>query len=279
MPSNTVINTNVLSLNATRNLGKVGGQLSKASARLSSGLRINSAADDAAGLAISEKMRSQIRGLDQASRNAQDGQALVNTAEGGMEQMTEMAQRMRELTVQAANGTNTSIDRGLIQDEVTQLKSEFDAMSKRVEYNGMKLLNGDLSTTGLTLQVGANSTQQVNFTIGAMDSTSLSLSTLTDVTSATTAQFDANLDTLDAAIKTISSERSKLGAISNRLDYTNNSLQISSENLSAAESRISDADMAKEMMSYTSANVLQQAATSMLAQANQAPNNVLSLLG
>ncbi len=274
MPSNTVINTNVLSLNASRNLGKVGGTLSKSSARLSSGLRINSAADDAAGLAISEKMRSQIRGLDQASRNSQDGQALVNTAEGGMEQMTEMGQRLRELTVQAGNGTNTASDVALIQLEVDNLVAEFDAMASRVEYNGMKLLDG--SKGHVTLQVGANGGQTLKVTMQEMTASALGIDTLNITDQADTS---TNLGLIDTALKDISSARANLGAISNRLDYTNNSLQISSENLSAAESRVRDADMAKEMMNYTKANVMQQAATSMLTQANQAPNNVLSLLG
>ncbi len=276
MPSNTVINTNVLSLNATRNLGKVGGQLSKASARLSSGLRINSAADDAAGLAISEKMRSQIRGLDQSSRNAQDGQALVNTAEGGMEQMQEMTQRMRELAVQSANDTNTSSDRALIQKEVKQLQNEMTEMADRVEYNGMKLLDG--STASLSLHVGANKDQIISVSLPDMKGSG-SMSALQGVDISSQAGAEAAIETCDAALKFISESRADLGAISNRLDYTNNSVQISSENLSAAESRVRDADMAKEMMNYTKANVMQQAATSMLSQANQAPNNVLSLLG
>ncbi len=276
MPSNTVINTNVLSLNATRNLGKVGGQLSKASARLSSGLRINSAADDAAGLAISEKMRSQIRGLDQSSRNAQDGQALVNTAEGGMEQMQEMTQRMRELAVQSANDTNTSSDRALIQKEVAQLQNEMTEMADRVEYNGMKLRDG--STASLSLHVGANKDQVITVSLPDMKGSG-SMSALQAVDISDQAGAEAAIETCDAALKFISESRADLGAISNRLDYTNNSVQISSENLSAAESRVRDADMAKEMMNYTKANVMQQAATSMLSQANQAPNNVLSLLG
>ncbi len=278
MPSNTVINTNVLSLNATRNLGKVGGQLSKASARLSSGLRINSAADDAAGLAISEKMRSQVRGLDQSSRNAQDGQALVNTAEGGMEQMQEMTQRMRELAVQSANDTNTSSDRALIQKEVTQLQQEMESMAGRVEYNGKKLLDGSVSS--VTLHIGANQDQVLGIDMADMTATgSTTMQNVQDIDVSTREDAEAAIKTCDDAIKYISESRANLGAVSNRLDYTNNSLQISSENLSAAESRVRDADMAKEMMNYTKANVMQQAATSMLAQANQAPNNVLSLLG
>ncbi len=289
MASNTVIKTNVLALNSQRNLGKVGGALSKASSRLSSGKRINSAADDAAGLAISSKMKSQIKGLDQASRNAQDTQALAAVAEGGMDQMAEMVQRMRELAVQSANDTNQDSDRSLIQDEVDQLSDEIEAMAGRVEYNGMKLLDGNF--TGKSFQIGANSKQEMNFDINSMKSADVfGASNISGATTATTtagattikvdSQTDASkaIDAFDGALKYIADERSKLGAVTNRLEYTNNSLQISSENLSAAESRISDADMAKEMMSYTSSNVLQQAATSMLAQANQAPNNVLSLL-
>ncbi len=274
MASNTVIKTNVLSLNAHRNLGKVGGTLSKATARLSSGKRINGAADDAAGLAISQKMKAQIRGLDQASRNAQDAQALANTAEGGLDQISEMGQRLRELAVQSASDTNTDDDRALIQDEVDQLMTEIDEMSGRVQYNGMTLLDGSFSSKNF--HIGSNKDQTLSFDISAMDTAGLGLTGL-DLSSQTGAN-DA-IATIDGALDTVAKQRSALGAISNRLDYTNNSLQISSENLSAAESRISDADMAKEMMNYTSANVLQQAATSMLAQANQAPNNVLSLLG
>lgn len=285
--SNMVINTNVLALNSHRAMKGVGAAQAQASARLSSGMRINSAADDAAGLAISEKMRSQIRGLDMASKNAQDGASMVQTAEGGMQQIDDMVQRARELTVQAANDTNDEKDRGKIAQEMTNLFSEIDSMSDRVEFNGKKLINGAYADTALYLQAGANEGQSIQFTIGSMSLDSLGLSDLAAAVSAAAAdgawtaaasEIDAFLSDLDVAIGSVTDERAKLGAIQNRLDYTMKSLDISSENLSASESRIRDTDMAKEMMNLTKANVLSSAATSMLAQANQAPQNVLQLL-
>jgi flagellin len=276
MSSNTVVNTNVLAINSHRSLKNVGAVQAKASARLSSGLRINSAADDAAGLAISEKMRSQIRGLDQASRNAQDGISLVQTAEGGLTEIGNMVQRIRELGVQAANDTNEASDRDKIQTEVAQLKTEIDSMAERVEFNDKQLLTGDYSTAGLTFQVGANKSQIITLSIGAMTLSGLGLTSIDFATSA--GAITAQLDTLDAALATLSTQRADLGAVQNRLEYTMRSLDISSENLSASESRIRDTDMAKEMMNLTKANILNQASTSMLAQANQNPQNVLSLL-
>jgi flagellin len=274
--SNTVVNTNALALNAHRSLKNVGAVQAKASARLSSGLKINSAADDAAGLAISEKMRAQIRGLDQASRNAQDGISLVQTAEGGLSEIGNMVQRIRELGVQAANDTNEAEDRQKIQTEVDQLKSEIDAMAGRVEFNKKPILTGAYSIAKLVFQVGANASQTVDLNIAAMTLSGLSLTAIDFATGA--AAVTAQLDDLDAALGTISTQRANLGAVQNRLEYTIKSLDISSENLSASESRIRDTDMAKEMMNLTKANVLNQAATSMLAQANQNPQNVLSLL-
>jgi len=281
--SNMVINTNVLALNSHRAMKNVGATQSQASARLSSGLRINSAADDAAGLAISEKMRSQIRGLDMASRNAQDGSSMVQTAEGGMQQIDAMIQRARELTVQAANDTNEAQDRAKIANEISQLFQEIDSMSDRVEFNKKKLINGDFADTSLYLQVGANALQSIQFTIGSISISGLGLNA---VNSAVVAAFsgmggasiDALLASFDSALDFVTDQRAKLGAIQNRLDYTMKSLDISSENLSASESRIRDADMAKEMMTLTKANVLSQAATTMLAQANQQPQNILQLL-
>ncbi len=279
--SNMVINTNVLALNAHRNGKNVGITQSRASARLSSGLKINSAADDAAGLAISEKMRAQIRGLDMASKNAQDGISLLQTAEGGMQEIDNMIQRIRELTVQAANDTNnqTDGDRTNIQDEITALLDEIDAMSNRVEFNGKTLLDGSFDTDPLVFQVGANSgaDQRIEVKINSMDTTTLGIDAV-DVDKTLSSDISDQLDDIDDALKLVTTERSKLGAAQNRLEYTMKSLDISSENLSAAESRIRDTDMAKEMMNLTKANVLQQAANSMLAQANQAPQAVLQLL-
>ncbi|MDR1558651.1 MAG: flagellin [Clostridiales bacterium] len=278
-----VINTNVLALNSHRAMKSVGQTQATASARLSSGLRINSAADDAAGLAISEKMRSQIRGLDMASKNAQDGSSLVQTAEGGMQQIDNMVQRARELTVQAANDTNQQEDRAKIAGEITQLFDEIDSMADRVEFNGKKLISGSYSSDKIYLQVGANSNQSIQFNIGTMNTSGLSLSAVktaiaSNFSGMAGSDIDALLNTFDSAIGTVTDNRATLGAVQNRLDYTMKSLDISSENLSASESRIRDTDMAKEMMSLTKANVLSQAATSMLAQANQQPQNVLQLI-
>lgn len=281
--SNMVVNTNVLALNAHKNLSAVGNLQAKSSQRLSSGLRINSAADDAAGLAISEKMRSQIRGLDMASKNAQDGISLIQTAEGSMQETENMVQRIRELVVQAANDTNEPEDRAKIADEIGQLTSEITDMSKRTEFNKKQLATGNFASAGneLNLQVGANTGQMIKFNIGEISATSLSLDTLASsirATGATASGISALIDTVEAAVTKVTDERAKLGAVQNRVEYTINNLKTSSENLSAAESRIRDTDMAKEMMNLTKANVLQQAATSMLAQANQAPQSVLKLL-
>jgi flagellin len=277
------INTNVLALNSHRAMKTVGQQQATASARLSSGLRINSAADDAAGLAISEKMRAQIRGLDMASKNAQDGSSLVQTAEGGMQQIDNMVQRARELTVQAANDTNTGEDRTKIAGEIDQLFDEIDSMANRVEFNGKKLISGTYSSsTKIYLQVGANANQSIRFNIGDMSVSGLSLnsikSNLSSFSTKSGSEIDALLSGFDTAIGKITDNRASLGAVQNRLDYTMKSLDISSENLSASESRIRDTDMAKEMMNLTKANVLSQAATSMLSQANQQPQNVLQLV-
>ncbi|MDR1542100.1 MAG: flagellin [Clostridiales bacterium] len=274
-----IINTNVLALNSHRAMKNVGNAQASASAKLSSGLRINSAADDAAGLAISEKMRGQIRGLNMASKNAQDGSSLIQTAEGGMQQIGDMVQRIRELTVQAANDTNdqASGDRNKIQLEINDLISEIDSMASRVQFNNKRIIDGSVGT--LTFQVGANGGQTVSISISSMKASALGLSSSTinvDVTNAS--QISPLLSTLDNALKLVNNERAKLGAKQNRLEYTMKSLDISSENLSASESRIRDTDMAKEMMNLTKANVLTSAATSMLSQANQQPQNVLQLL-
>lgn len=274
--SNMVVNTNILALNSHRALKSVGNMQAKASARLSSGQRINTAADDAAGLAISEKMRGQIRGLDMASKNSQDGISMVQTAEGGMTEISNMVQRIRELTVQAANDSNESTDRDKIQNEVNELLSEIDSMADRVEFNGKKLIDGSYTSTKIHLQVGANSGQKIEFSIGNLNTTGLNLTGLSYTSNGST--ISNQLTKIDLAISMISDERAKLGAVQNRLEYTIKSLDISSENLSASESRIRDTDMAKEMMNLTKSNVLQQAATSMLSQANQAPQNVLQLL-
>lgn len=400
--SNMVVRTNVFSLNAHRNMKNIGFEQNRASNRLASGYRINSAADDAAGLAISESMRAQIRGLDQASRNSQDGQALIQTAEGGMQEIQNMVQRIRELMVQAANDTNNEDNRqSHIQLEVRQLLTEIDAMADRVEFNGMNLLNGQLDGAyaansliggnigiargvmsvhrntgvlgvgagtafvsvdaamintlyidmGLTapgatqaaagtarqavvanaigmnvadlewlvttneittdnaerlfnlagrlfnatagqvrFQIGANADQLLSTGIADMRVTQGNLgsslgSSLGDFVTTWEANLAAgaeaissSLNDLDEALEFVNVARAELGAISNRLDYTMRSLDLSSENLQDAESRVRNADMAREMMRFTMSNVLQQASVSMLSQANQMPNNLLQLL-
>ncbi|NCG68315.1 flagellin [Bacillus coagulans] len=269
-----IINHNLAALNTLNRLNTATNAQSKAMQKLSSGLRINSAADDAAGLAISEKMRSQIRGLDQATNNAQNGISLLQTAEGALNETHDILQRMRELAVQGANDTNTAEDRDQIQTELNQLMSEIDRIAKTTQFNTQNLLDKKFSAT---LQVGANAGQIITFSISAMNTASLGLLT-TDIVVATNAKASVAISALDDAIKLVSSQRSKLGALENRLDHTINNLTTSSENLTSAESRIRDVDMAKEMSEETKDSILAQAAQAMLAQANQQPQQVLQLL-
>ncbi len=275
------INHNLMALNTNRQLSIVNGNTSKSMEKLSSGYRINRAGDDAAGLSISEKMRAQIRGLDQASRNAQDGISLIQTAEGALNETHSILQRMRELVVQGGNlGTNESEDLTAIDDEIKALQEELNGISERTEFNGKKLLDGTYASgTGtLVFQIGANTSQQMTLNITSMSASSLGVDSLDITTFASTSDVDTALGAIDTAIETVSSARSKLGATQNRLEHTINNLDNASENLTAAESRIRDVDMAEEMMEYTKNNILQQAAQAMLAQANQQPQGVLSLL-
>jgi len=272
-----IINHNMMALNAHRQLKTNATGQEKSLEKLSSGYRINRAGDDAAGLAISEKMRGQIRGLEQASRNAQDGISLIQTAEGALNETHSILQRMRELAVQASNGTNASADRSSIASELTQLTSEIERIATTTEFNTKKLLDGSLSTTGnaVAFQIGANSGNQLSLQISNMDRGALGVSTIS-VSTFTNAK--AAITTINTAISTVSTQRASLGAVQNRLEHTVNNLDTAAENLQASESRIRDVDMAKEMMTYSKQNILNQAATSMLAQANQAPQGVLSLL-
>ena len=234
--------------------------------KLSSGYRVNRAADDAAGLNISEKMRAQIRGLNQAVSNAEDGISLIQTAEGNMNEMHSILQRMEELAVKAANDTNESEDRTTINDEMAQLDSELTSISDRAKFNGKELKNFSGK-----LQIGANSGDSMSISVKvAVASPNKGLSTHADAS--------ATIAAVQSAIKSVSAQRSKLGAIQNRLEYTVNNLKNYSENLTEAESRIRDTDMASEMVNYSKANIVQQAAQSMLAQANQSNQGVLSLL-
>ena len=271
------INTNVAAMNAYRNLSSTQGSMATSLERLSSGLRINRAADDAAGLAISEKLRAQTNGLNQATSNAQDAISLVQTAEGALNETHSILQRMRQLSVQSANDTNTSDDRAAIQKEVTALNDELDRISTTTQFNGQNLLDGTGGTAGsFTFQIGANNGQTVSVAFAKADTTTLGTGAL-DVS--TQAGAASALTAVDAAIKTVSGDRADLGAVQNRLQHTINSLNVASENSAAAESRIRDTDMAKEMTSFTRSQILQQAGVSMLAQANSAPQSVLKLLG
>jgi flagellin len=267
------INHNISALNTYRQLSANGANTSKSLEKLSSGLRINRAGDDAAGLAISEKMRGQIRGLEMASKNAQDGISLIQTAEGALNETHSILQRMRELAVQSSNDTNTDDDRAELQKEIAALTTEIDRISNDTEFNTQKLLDG--SFTGKQIHIGANTGQALALSISTMGAGALGVSGLS--ISAQTAADNA-IATIDSAIASVSGQRSSLGAIQNRLEHTINNLGTSAENLTAAESRIRDVDMAKEMMEFTKNNILSQAAQAMLAQANQQPQGVLQLL-
>lgn len=269
------INNNIAAMNTQSRLASAQSAQAKSLEKLSSGLRINKAGDDAAGLAISEKMRGQIGGLNQAVRNAQDGISLIQTAEGGLNETHSILNRMRELSVQSANDTNTDADRAEIQKEVTALSDEITRIADNTEFNGQALLDGTFS--GKQFHIGANAGQTVTLTVADMSAdTGLGMGAV-DVS--TQAGADTAIGLVDAAITLVSSERSMLGATQNRLDHTINNLTTTSENLTAAESRIRDVDMAKEMMNFTKNNILSQASTAMLAQANQMPQGVLQLLG
>ena len=274
------VNTNIASLNAQRNLTTTQTALNKSLQRLSSGLRINSAADDAAGLAISEGMRSQIRSMNQAVRNANDGVSLVQTAEGALNEVSNILVRMRELATQSATGTVSSEQRSYIDAEFTQLKSEIDRISSATEFNGTKLLNGGTGTSVTTsFQIGAGNTSgvdDISVTISAAGASAIGMTSTVNVTTA--ANASTALASIDTAIKSVSNTRGSLGAVQNRLQSTINNLQVSIENLSAAESRIRDVDVASETAAMTRAQILTQAGTSILSQANQTPQSALSLL-
>jgi flagellin len=262
-------------LNANRQLGVSNSSLAKSTEKLSSGYRINRAGDDAAGLSISEKMRGQIRGLNQASTNAQDGVSLIQTAEGALNEIHSVLQRMRELTVQAANDTNVSADRDAIKEEQTALKEEIDRIASQTEFNTMKLLTGSFKNKNL--QVGANANQNIGINIEKMSASGIGVQEVASKMGSYGAATGF-IATVDAAIKTVSTQRSQLGAIQNRLEHTIANADNTSENLQAAESRIRDVDMADEMVKYSKSSILQQAGQSMLAQANQSTQGVLSLL-
>ena len=262
-----VVQHNMQAMNANRQLG----------VKLSSGYKVNRAADDAAGLTISEKMRSQIRGLTQASANAQDGVSVVQTAEGALTEVHSMLQRMNELAVKAANGTNTTADRVAIQSEISALTAEISRVAESTQFNTLDLLKG---TFNKAIQVGAanKAEQRIQIKIDGMSATSLAVNTV-KVSTLSGAQSAISAITTAIAIAKVSKQRSDLGAIQNRLEHTIANLDNVVENTTAAESQIRDTDMAKTMVEYTKNNILSQAGTAMLAQANQSTQNVLSLLG
>ncbi|MFN7587748.1 MAG: flagellin [Planctomycetota bacterium] len=271
------VNTNVASINAQRNLGAVTDRLSSNYRRLSTGLRISSASDDAAGLAISERLRSQVRSLDQAKRNANDGISLVQTAEGALNEVSSILTRLRELAIQSSNGSVSNQDKETLDEEFQSLVSEVNRIGRSTEFNGIKLLDGSSST--VSFQVGFGTTSGIDtlsVSLSAALSTTLSLNSLDIGSGGATTTAISNID---SAINTISSLRGSLGAVQNRLGSTINNLAVQVENLSAAESRIRDVDVAYETAQLTRNNILQQASISVLSQANAQPQSALSLLG
>ena len=269
-----VVQHNLSAMNTNRQMGVVTSSLQKSTEKLSSGYKINRAGDDAAGLSISEKMRSQIRGLNKASDNAQDGISLIQVAEGALNETHSILQRMNELATQAANDTNTSTDRTAIKDEIDELNSELDRISTTTQFNKKNLLDASFSGK---LQVGALKNQTMDLKIStAVSSTGLNVK---NIEVSTNAKAGDAMQSIQDAIESVSKQRSKLGAIQNRLEHTINNLDTNAENTQAAESRIRDTDMADEMVQYSKNNILSQAGQSMLAQANQQTQGVLSLLG
>lgn len=264
MPS--VINTNIASLNTQRNLNASQSSMNQSIQRLSSGLRINSSKDDAAGLAIATRMDSQIRGMEVAVRNSNDAISFAQTAEGGLSKVTDALQRMRELAVQSANGTNSSSDRTNLNAEFTQLQAEVTRIGSSTKFNGTAVFG----TAAKTFQIGADTTDTISVSSVAATSITGAISSASGATAAITA--------IDAALTTVNTNRATLGAVQNRFESVISNLQVSVENQSAAKSRIMDADFASETAKMTRAQILQQAGTAMLAQANQLPSQVMSLL-
>ena len=284
-----VINHNMSAMYANRQLGVTGLSLSKDMEKLSSGEKINRAGDDASGLAVSEKMRSQIRGLNQASKNAQNGISFIQTTEGYLQETTDIMQRIRELAVQSSNGIYSDEDRMQIQVEVSSLVSEVDRIASSAQFNGMNMLTGRFArptgentvTGSMWFHIGANMDQRMQVYIGTMSATALGIRTVgteDKISLATPEEANRAIGTIDEGLKKINKQRADLGAYQNRMEYTVKGVDIAAENLQASESRIRDTDMAAQMVSYTKNSVLQQAGTAMLAQANNQSQNVLSLL-
>lgn len=285
-----IVQHNMTAFNASRQLGITNSNIAKTTEKLSSGYRVNRAADDAAGLSISEKMRGQIRGLNQASTNAQDGISLIQTAEGALNEIHSVLQRMRELTVQASNDTYVTADRRAIAQEVRALQSEITRIATQTEFNTMKLLNGTFS--GRVLQVGANTSQYISFSISAMSAGALKVNDIAKQISMMAGGTEGTrkggvkgdgitrlITVVNSAITRVSGARSALGALQNRLEHTIANADNTAENLQSSESRIRDANMADTMVQYSASSILQQAGQSMLAQANQSTQGILALLG
>ena len=270
-----IVKHNITAMNSNRMLGLTTSSQAKSTEKLSSGYKINRAADDAAGLSISEKMRRQVRGLTQAAANAQDGISVVQTAEGALNEVEDMLQRMNELAVKAANGTNQSEDQSYIQKEVTNLCEEINRVSATTTFNEKMLLDGTFSSIALQVGAEAASANQISVTIASLSASGLGVAS---VSVASQASAKTAITTIKSAIKTLNEQRANLGAIQNRLEHTVNNLDNVVENTTAAESRIRDTDMATEMVKYANNNILAQAGQAMLAQSNQANQGVLSLL-
>ena len=281
------ISTNVASINSQRNLASSQLSLNKSLQRLSSGMRINTAADDTAGLAISENFRGQIRSMNQATRNANDGVSLLQTAEGALNETSSMLVRMRELAQQAATGTVGSTERGYIQTEIDKMAQEIDRIADSTEFNDQKLINGGLSVSAMQFQIGTRDTpnDRISINLNRAGSNELGIQSSlgvghgVDVSGSTGANAQTALKKIDDAIASVSSVRGDIGSTQNRLQSTINNLQVAIENTSAAESRIRDTDVAAETANMTRNNILTQAGTAILAQANQAPQAALKLLG
>ena len=273
-----IIQHNIAAINSYRNLGTNQSSLNKNLEKLSSGYRINRAGDDAAGLAISETMRSQINGLNQSVTNANDAIGLIQTAEGALTETHSMLQRLTTLATQSANGTYNSTARANIQIEVNRLLEEIDRIANYTDFNGIKPLKGNNTISKMTFQIGPSAAETIQVNTSAMTTSQLKLSSDDTVNLTTLSKSNTAIDTIKTAINTVSKYRAQLGAAQNRLEHTVNNLKVTSENITAAESRIRDTDMADEITAFTKNNILLQASQSMLAQSNSVPQSVLSLL-
>lgn len=277
-----IINNNVSALNANRQLNLTGNQMTKTIQQLSSGMRINTAGDDASGLAVSEKMRSQYRGLQQATRNAQNGISFIQTTEGYLNETTNIMQRMRELAIQSANGIYSDSDRALIQVEVNQLVSEVDRIASQAEFNKMNMLTGRFAAdtqTPITFHIGANMDQRVSVNIGAMTAANLQVGGDTPLSISSVETANQALGRIDEGIQMVVAQRAELGAVQNRMESMVKSLMIATENTIASESVIRDADMAQAMVAYTREQILQQTGAAMLANANMKNQSIMRIIG